>query len=218
MRVKSAPGSAAANRSHTDAVTAPIDAGPPRSVDRAQVELHVLGHQRVGEARRVATGQHVVRGTCRSWPRSGRSRRSAPRAWWPCRGPPTTPNAIGLAGGGERGRREEVVGQLHRLREAGPVADPVATVAQPGEHRLDVRAGVVARRRTSPRACGPGRRRPRPTPARRRRRCRRRRAARRWPAPRARRWSTCRRRAWCGGRRRRGSRAPPAPTPRRRAG
>ena len=42
-----------------------------------------------------------------------------------------------------------------------------------------MRARVVGRPRTSPRACGPARRRPRPTPARRRTRSRRRRSARR---------------------------------------
>ena len=79
----------------------------------------------------------------------------------------------------------------------GAVAHPVAAVAQPGEHRLDVGAGVVRRRRTSPRACGPARRQRRPTPARRRRRRRPRRAAPRSPARRARRSSRCRPRAWC---------------------
>ena len=80
MRVKSAPGSAAAKRSHTEAITRPIGAGRALLLDGPEVEPHVLVHQRVGEAGGVAAGEHVVRGTCRSWPRSGRSTRPAPRS------------------------------------------------------------------------------------------------------------------------------------------
>ena len=45
MRVKSAPGSRSANAAQISAVTVPIDAAPPRSVDLVEVEAHVLGHQ-----------------------------------------------------------------------------------------------------------------------------------------------------------------------------
>ena len=73
-----------------------------------------------------------------------------------------------LAGRRERGRRQEVVGELHRLGQSGPVADPVAAVGEAGEHGLDRERRRRRIRRTSPRACGPARRRRRPTPERRR--------------------------------------------------
>ena len=107
-----------------------------------QVEAHVLVHQGVGEAGGEATGEHVVRelvvrggaAAARCVQHLDHRRRvEAHRA----------PEGQRLAGRGEGGGRQEVVGQLQRLGQPGAVTHPGAAVAQAGEHRLDVGARVV---------------------------------------------------------------------------
>ena len=98
-------------------VTAPIGRGRAAVGDRAQVELHVLGHQRVGEPRRVAAGEHVVRELV------ARGGAAAARAVEHLEHgghvePLGDAERDGLAGRDQRGGGEEVVGQLHRLRRA----------------------------------------------------------------------------------------------------
>ena len=200
MRVKSAPGSAAANRSHTDAVTAPIDAGPPPLLDRAQVQLHVLRHQGVGEPGRVATGEHVVRELVARGRAPAARAVQAPRASWPCRAPPT-----GRTRWPRWWRRawwprgscwpasSPAPARAGRRRGGGGRSDPASTgstcahaSSAAGVHHRE-RAGAGARhaaghRRVDVRDTVGGEQ-----------------LAER-PARRAHRWSRCRPRAWCSGR------------------
>ena len=170
MRVKSAPGSARSKSSHTDAVTAPIVRGP-RLLDRAQVEAQVLGHEGVGEPGGVAPRQDVL-GELVAGGRAPATRLVQHLEHRPHVEPGRATEGDRLAGGGQRRRRQEVVGQLQDLAHPGTVPHPVAAVAEPAEHRLDPRRPPPTRR-TSRRACAPGPRRRRRTLARRRRRDRR---------------------------------------------
>ena len=155
MRVKSAAGSAAANR------TPDVDGDRPevrRRVDvghLVEVEPDVLRHQHAGEARRVAGGQHLVgelvlRGRAAS---AGRVEHVDHRRQVEADGPAERQR---LAGGGERRGREEVVGQLHRLGHARLVAHPAATVAEAGDRRFGQRPCVVGRGDHDGERAGPG--------------------------------------------------------------